>query len=80
MDWQQIASLVIVTAAAVWLIRTQILAPRRGGGCGGCGSCPSAAPRSASNSGSGRSQLVQIEMNLGSTRRGEGAEGTPPGR
>ena len=63
MDWQQLAALAIVVAAAFWLIRTQILAPRRGG-CGGCGSCPSAAQPITRPAGKGVSQLVQIDLDL----------------
>lgn len=72
MDWQQIASLAIVAAAALWLIRTQILAPRRGGGCGGCGGCGSApAPADRSRAaGGGSAQLVQIELDLGTPKKG----------
>jgi hypothetical protein len=67
-DWQQIASLIIVAAAAFWLIRTQFLAPRRGGGCG---SCPGSVPRSGQKAG-GASQLVQIELDLGVRRKEPG--------
>jgi hypothetical protein len=56
MDWQQIAALAIVALAALWLIRTQILAPRRDG-CGGCGS---RSPDPASQPGT--SQIVQIDL------------------
>jgi hypothetical protein len=65
-DWQQIAALALVAAAAVWLIRTQVLAPRRGG-CGGCGSCPSASQPIARPTGKGVSQLVQIDLDRGPT-------------
>jgi FeoB-associated Cys-rich membrane protein len=66
-DWQQIAALVIVAVAAVWLVRTQILAPRRGG-CGGCGSCGSASgPARTTQAGS--AQIVQIELELPRARR-----------
>ncbi len=67
MDWQQIAALLLVAAAAFWLIRTQLLAPRRGG----CGSCPGSVPRSGQKTG-GPTQLVQIEMDLGRERKKPG--------
>jgi hypothetical protein len=70
-DWQQVMALAIVAAAAYWLIRTQILAPRRGGGCGGCGSCPSAALPPSRSAGQGAPQLVQIEMDLGTAKQPE---------
>jgi hypothetical protein len=63
-DWQQIVALLIVAAAVIWLIRTQILAPRREGGCG---SCPGSVPRPSQKAG-GTSQLVQIELELGGKR------------
>ena len=69
MDWQQLAALLIVAAAALWLIRTQIWAPRRGGGCG---SCPGSVPRPSQGSGAGSPQLVQIELELGTGRKGPG--------
>jgi hypothetical protein len=62
MDWQQIAALAIVALAAIWLVRTQILAPRRGG-CGGCGGCGS-LPRSEVSTQAGGTPLVQIELEL----------------
>jgi hypothetical protein len=67
MDWQQIAALVIVAVAAIWLVRTQILAPRRGG-CGGCGSCGSAPGPNATTQ-AGSTQIVQIELELPTVRR-----------
>jgi attachment p12 family protein len=60
MDWQQIAALAIVALAALWLVRTQILAPRRGG-CGGCGGCGS-APGPNTLTQAGNPPLVQIEL------------------
>ncbi len=65
MDWQQIASLAIVLAAAIWLVRTQILAPRKGG-CGGCGTCGSdrAAPGPARRGEASGSELIQIDADL----------------
>ena len=71
MDWQQITSLAIVAAAALWLIRTQGLAPKRGGGCGGCGGCgsaPGAAERSRATRGDA-APLVQIELELPGAKR-----------
>ena len=67
MDWQQLAALALVAAAALWLIRTQILAPR-GGGCGGCGSCPSAARPASRPAGQSMPQLVQIDLDLGAPK------------
>jgi hypothetical protein len=67
MDWQQLISLIIVAAAALWLIRTQILAPRRGG----CGSCPGSVPRPDQKAG-GTSQLVQIDLDLGGRQKKPG--------
>ena len=62
MDWQQIAALAIVALAAIWLVRTQFLAPRRDG-CGGCGARSSdSAPQP------GTSQIVQIELDPPSSR------------
>jgi hypothetical protein len=67
LDWQQVAALAIVAIAAVWLVRTQILAPRRGG-CGSCGSCGSEAGRSISAQEHG-TQIVQIELELPTARK-----------
>lgn len=67
MNWQQIASLLIVAAAAFWLIRTQILAARRGGG--GCHGCPSSVPRPSQRSGAANSPLIQIDLDLNTTKR-----------
>jgi hypothetical protein len=68
MDWQQLAALALVAAAAVWLIRTQIMAPR-GGGCGGCGGCPSAARPGAQPAAPGVSQIVQIDLEQRPSRK-----------
>jgi len=67
MDWQQIGALAVVAAAAIWLIRTQILAPRSGG-CGGCGSCPSAPPP-VQPAAKGVSQLVQLDLEPPAARK-----------
>jgi FeoB-associated Cys-rich membrane protein len=72
MDWQQIVALTIVALAALWLLRTQILAPRRGG-CGGCGSCGSAAGSSATTRAKS-TQIVQIELELPNARRAANRE------
>jgi hypothetical protein len=82
MDWQQPLALAIVALAAIWLVRTQILASRRGG-CGGCGTCGSAGsaesvtPRSAR----GRSSLIQIELDRpGSAGSSKEASAPPSSR
>jgi hypothetical protein len=62
MDWQQLAALTIVALAAIWLVRTQILAPRRGG-CSGCGH---AAPPSLGRDGA---PLIQIDLEPPASRR-----------
>lgn len=43
--WQDIAALLIVFAAALYLCRAvyQVLARRKAAGCGTCGSCPANA-------------------------------------
>lgn len=75
LDWQQIVTLVIVIAAAVWLVRTQLLAPR-GGGCGSCGGCGSLSdiPRPGQDLQQGGSQLVQIELELPGSRQEVGRD------
>jgi hypothetical protein len=78
MDWQQLAALLIVAAAAIWLIRTQILAPRRGG-CGGCGTCGSVRRPSQEGRTEGSPTLIQIDLELpGSSSRAEAAASRPP--
>lgn len=56
MDWQQPLALAVVALAAVWLVRTQILSPRRGG----CGGCKAHGPKTTPHTGS--TQLVQIDL------------------
>jgi hypothetical protein len=75
MDWQQIVALAIVAVAALWLVRTQILAPRRGG-CGGRGGCGSEDGRTSSAIAQG-DQIVQIELELPTARRETGGGSLP---
>jgi hypothetical protein len=67
MDWQQIIALGIVAIAAVWLVWTQILAPRRGG-CGSCGSCGGEPGRNSSTKAQA-TPIVQIELELHTARK-----------
>jgi len=56
MDWQQAATLAIVAASFLWLLRRTSFSRGKTGACGGCGTCSHAA-RSASPT-----ILVQLEL------------------
>jgi hypothetical protein len=56
-EWQNLAALAIVLAAAAYLIRRAwlTLAKKRASGCGACASCPAASANPAGKS------LMQLE-------------------